>query len=136
MGTARVKLDVDTRFERPVYARLRRICAALPGVEETTAWGHPSFRVGGRTFCTFEIWRDRPTIAMKAAPAEVRRLSARLHFVATPYGRRVYVSRWLDVAINWRQLEALIERSYKLTATEKRSRPGTTKTRRARRDTT
>jgi predicted DNA-binding protein (MmcQ/YjbR family) len=110
---------MDTRFERPVYARLRRVCASLPGVEEGIAWGHPSFRVGGRTFCTFEILKTRPTIAMKASPADVKRLAVRDAFVVTPYGRSVYVSRWLDGSINWRQLEALIKRSYKITAKEK-----------------
>ncbi len=109
---------VDTRFERPVYARLRRLCLSLPGVEEGTAWGHPSFRVGGRTFCTFEILRERPTVAIKASPSDVERLAARPDFVVTPYGRSVYVTRWLDVAINWRQLEAFVKRSYKITARE------------------
>ena len=110
---------MDTRFERPVYARLRRVCLSLPGAEEGIAWGHPSFRVVGRTFCTFEILRGRPTIALKASPADVKRLSARDDFIVTPYGRSVYVSRWLDGSINWRQLETLVKRSFKITAKEK-----------------
>jgi predicted DNA-binding protein (MmcQ/YjbR family) len=113
---------VDTRFERPVYARLRRVCLSLAGAEEGIAWGHPSFRVGGRTFCTFEILKGRPTIAIKASPVDVKRLSALDDFVITPYGRGVYVSRWLDGGINWRQLEALVKRSYKITAKEKPAR--------------
>ena len=113
---------VDTRFERPIYARLRRVCLSLPGAEEGIAWGHPSFRVGGRTFCTFEILRGRPTIAMKASPADVKRLSVRDDFVVTPYGRGVYVSRWLDGSINWRQLETLVKRSFKITVKERPAR--------------
>lgn len=112
-------MDVDTRFERPIYARLRRVCLSLPDAEEGIAWGHPSFRINGRTFCTFEMLKGRPTIAMKASPADVKRLAAREEFLVTPYGRSVYVSRWLDGTINWRQLEALVKRSYKITAKEK-----------------
>jgi predicted DNA-binding protein (MmcQ/YjbR family) len=110
-----VRPPVDTRFERPVYARLRRFCLSLPDAEEGVAWGHPSFRVHGRTFCTFELLRGRPTIAMKASPADMKRLSQRDDFVVTPYGRSVYVSQWLDGSINWRRLEALVKRSYKIT---------------------
>ena len=117
-----MKPVADTRFERPVYARLRRLCLSLPGAEEGMGWGHPNFRVGGRAFCTFEILRGRPTIAMKASQADVKRLAARDEFAVTPYGRSVYVSRWLDVGINWRQLEALVKRSYRITANEIRSR--------------
>ena len=118
----RTQTVVDTRFERPVYARLRRVCVSLTDVEEGIAWGHPSFRVGGRTFCTFELLKGRPTIAMKASPADVKRLAASDEFIVTPYGRSVYVSRWLDGRINWRQLEALVKRSYKITAQEPQAR--------------
>ena len=111
---------IDTRFERPVYARLRRLCLSFPDAEEGVAWGHPSFRVAKRTFCTFEILRGRPTIAMKASPADVKRLSQLDDFVVTPYGRSVYVSQWLDGTINWRRLEALVKRSYKMTVSETR----------------
>jgi predicted DNA-binding protein (MmcQ/YjbR family) len=123
-----MKPPVDTRFERPVYARLRRLCLSLPDAEEGVAWGHPSFRVGTRTFCTFEILRGRPTIAMKASPADVKRLSQLDDFAVTPYGRSVYVSQWLDGAINWRRLEALVKRSYKLTAVELGRKGGTGRT--------
>ena len=55
---------------------------------------------------------------MKASPDDVTRLSRRDDFVVTPYGRSVYVSQWLDGAINWRRLEALVKRSYRITVTE------------------
>ena len=118
-----MRTPVDTRFERPVYARLRRLCLSLPDADEGLAWGHPNFRVNGRTFCTFEILRGRPTIAMKASPADVKRLSTRKDFIVTPYGRSVFVSQWLDGSINWRRLEALVKRSYKITTKEPRRRP-------------
>jgi predicted DNA-binding protein (MmcQ/YjbR family) len=117
-----VRPPVDTRFERPVYARLRRLCLSLPDAEEGVAWGHPSFRVKGRTFCTFELLRGRPTVAMKASPADVKRLAQRDDFIVTPYGRSVYVSQWLDGSINWRRLEALVKRSYKITVRARRAK--------------
>ncbi|HUK36025.1 MAG TPA: MmcQ/YjbR family DNA-binding protein [Vicinamibacterales bacterium] len=113
-----MRTPVDTRFERPVYARLRRLCLSFPDTDEAVAWGHPNFRVVGRTFCTFEILRGRPTVAMKASPADVKRLSQSDDFVVTPYGRSMFVSQWLDGAINWRRLETLVKRSYKLTTKE------------------
>jgi predicted DNA-binding protein (MmcQ/YjbR family) len=108
-----VNLPVDPRFERPVYARLRRLCQSLPETEEGVAWGHPNFRVRGRTFCAFEILKGRPSIALNGEQGDVKRLQGRKHFTVTPYGRGVYVSRWLDESINWSELERLLRRSYR-----------------------
>jgi hypothetical protein len=55
---------------------------------------------------------------MKASPPDVKHLSGKADFFITPYGRSVYVSQWLDGAINWRRLEALVKRSYKIAAKE------------------
>ena len=41
---------MDTRFERPVYARLRRLCVSLPGVEEGTSYRTPAWKVKGKLF--------------------------------------------------------------------------------------
>jgi predicted DNA-binding protein (MmcQ/YjbR family) len=35
------------------FERVRRICLALPEVEEKLAWSEPTFRVGGRVFLMF-----------------------------------------------------------------------------------
>ncbi|HXD75353.1 MAG TPA: MmcQ/YjbR family DNA-binding protein [Vicinamibacterales bacterium] len=106
---------VDSRYARPVFARLRRACLALPDTSEAVAWGHPVFRIGanGRTFCAFEILKERPTIALGVTPADAKRFAKKTHFTVTPYGRGAYVSRWLDVPINWRELETLLRRSYR-----------------------
>src|SRR5262245_16694213 len=98
------------------------MCLALPDAVEAVAWGHPNFRVAGRTFCALEILRGRPSIALKASSMDVKRLMRKKDFFGTPYGRQVYVSRWLDGRINWRELERLISRSYKLASAEKRPR--------------
>ncbi len=105
---------VDSRFERPVFARLRRMCLALPDTTEAVAWGHPNFRVAKKTFCALEILKGRPSVALGATSAEVKRLMKKKDFFGTPYGRLVYVSRWLDGDINWRELETLVKKSYRL----------------------
>ena len=105
---------VDARFERPVFARLRRVCLALPDTTEAIAWGHPVFKLGKKSYCALEILKGRPSVALGATPADVKRLMKKKDFFGTPYGRLVYVSRWLDGNINWRELETLVKRSYKL----------------------
>jgi predicted DNA-binding protein (MmcQ/YjbR family) len=114
-----VRPEVDARFERPVYARLRRVCQSLPEAEEGIAWGHPNFRVRGRTFCAFEILKGRPSIALNGSQDDVKRMKDKKHFTVTPYGRGVYVSRWLDESINWRELEGLVRRSYRYATAER-----------------
>lgn len=113
--------DVDARFSRPVFERLRRSCLALPDTTEAIAWGHPVFKVGKQSFCALEIVKGRPSVALSATTPEVRRLMKKKDFFGSPYGRLVYVSRWLDGAINWRELESLVKKSYRL-ATSKASR--------------
>ena len=113
--------DVDTRFTRPVFERLRRVCLALPDTVEAIAWGHPVFKVGKQSFCALEMVEGRPSVALSATTADVKRLMTKKDFFGTPYGRLVYVSRWLDGSINWRELEGLVKKSYGL-ATSKASR--------------
>ena len=105
---------IDERYTRPVFERLRRICLALPDTTEAIAWGHPVFKVRTKSYCALEILKDRPSVALGATTAEVKRLMKKKDFFGSPYGRMVYVSRWLDGTINWRELEALVKKSYRL----------------------
>jgi predicted DNA-binding protein (MmcQ/YjbR family) len=100
-------------FDRPLFARARRFCLALPEVQETLSWGHPNFRVRNRTFCAFELIGGRPSIAFRLPPADVEKALRREGFFATPYGRGRWASLWLDGAVNWREVQPLIERSYR-----------------------
>jgi predicted DNA-binding protein (MmcQ/YjbR family) len=81
-------------------------------VTEETAWDHPTFLAGTTTFCAFEIVRARPSVAFRLPPSTVARLVRRTHFFATPYGRGAWVSRWLDVDIDWREMAALVTDSH------------------------
>ena len=106
-------------FERPVFARARRLCLALPETIETSSWGHPNFRVGRKTFCAFEIVTGRPSIAFRLSRADVDRALRRKHFFATPYGRRVWASVWADGPVDWKAIQSLLRRSYRVVASKR-----------------
>ena len=108
--------DQDTRFTRPVFARLRRLCLSLPETRETASWGHPNFRAGRAIFCAFEIIDDRPSVAFRLSAADVDRMLRRRGFFATPYGRGLWVSAWLDDKIDWKLIAGLAETSYRSVA--------------------
>ena len=92
---------------------LRTLCGTLPGVEEAVAWGHPNFRSAGRTFAVFEVYRGRPTIAVKAELAEQEILVERFWFFRTPYvGKQGWVSAWVDGPAPWELLRVLISKAH------------------------
>lgn len=106
-------------FARPVFARVRRKCLALPESVETSSWGHPNFRAGKKTFCTFELVKGRPSVAFRLPPDDVERLLPGKQFFLTPYGRGQWVSAWLDEAVDRKLIEQLIESSYRTVATKR-----------------
>jgi predicted DNA-binding protein (MmcQ/YjbR family) len=107
-------------FDRPVFARVRRLCLAYPETTEKTAWGHPCFRAGKKMFCTFEMIGGRPSIAFRLPRAEVGRLLRRhSRVVASPYGRGIWISVWVDGPISRKLIESALDRSYRTVATKK-----------------
>ena len=105
-------------FDRPVFAHARKTCLALPETSETTSWGHPNFRAGKRTFCTFEIIGGRPSIAFKL-PADDPALRRRRDTFATPYGRGAWTSVWVDGVVDRAAIATLAECSYRGVATRR-----------------
>ena len=103
-------------FERPVFARVRRLCLALPETAETESWGHPNFRAGRKTFCTFEIVKARPSMAFRLSQNDVDRHRRQRGFFTTPYGRGLWVSVWVDRAVESSVVAALVEQSYRCVA--------------------
>ena len=98
-----------------VFQRLRGLCLSFPETSEVASWGHPNFRAGKRTFVTFERVHGRPSIAFRLDTMDVDVLLGRKHFFVTPYGRGQWVSLWAD-ALNWRLVDRLVRRSYRLVA--------------------
>ena len=73
------------RREPPMLTRLRRLCLSLPETTETASWGHPNFKVRGRTFAVYELYRGRPCLAVKAAPGMQQILIDDERIYRTPY---------------------------------------------------
>jgi predicted DNA-binding protein (MmcQ/YjbR family) len=96
--------------------RVRRLCLALPEARETTAWGHPVFKAGTKTFAAIEPVKGRPSIAFRLEPVDVDLLLQRAPFFVTPYGRGLWVSAWADAALDWALIGSLVERSYRTVA--------------------
>ena len=92
---------------------IRRLCRTLPGTVEVEAWGHPNFRVGGRTFAVFEIYKGRPCIAVSADREEQSFLVERFGFFKTPYiGNQGWVSAWVDQPAPFRIMRDLIAQAH------------------------
>ena len=106
--------------------RLRKICLALPSATEVEAWGAPTFRCG-KIFAMYASPSDhhgggRPGVWLKAA-AGVQELMIRdrpTRFFRPPYvGPSGWVGVWLDKNPPWREITALVEDSWRLTAPKK-----------------
>jgi predicted DNA-binding protein (MmcQ/YjbR family) len=110
------RTSADRLDARPVVQRLRRLCLALPETTERSSWGHPNFRAGKKTFAAFEMIQQRPSIAFRLPAPEVDNLLKHDGFFVTPYGRGLWVSRWVDGRFNWTQIEQLLHRSYRVVA--------------------
>ena len=106
-------------YDRRVFERARRFCLSLPESSEKMAWGHPAFKAGQRMFCAFEIIRERPSIAFRLQAKEAAAALEDVRCFASPYGRGLWVSVWVDGAVDWPQIEQLILRSYRTVATKR-----------------
>lgn len=77
---------------------LRQVCAELPGVEETWAWGHPNFAAGDppRHFACFERSKGAWVCAVRVGP-ELRDalLAEGAPYCPVPYDR---TGVWLGIA--------------------------------------
>jgi predicted DNA-binding protein (MmcQ/YjbR family) len=92
------------------------LCLALPETTEAASWGHPNFRAGKRTFVALERVSRRPSIAFHLDPVDIAFLLGRPHFFVTPYGRGQWVSVWADRRLDWRLVDRLVRRSYRVVA--------------------
>lgn len=109
-------------MEPKVFARVRKICMTYPEATEKSSWGHPNFRAGKKTFVTLEVWQGRPSIALRLEAEQVQELLGEPEFFATPYGRGLWVSRYLDGRPGWRGIRHLIDQSYQLVSPQVVSR--------------
>jgi hypothetical protein len=101
---------------KSVLVRLRRVCLALPETMEKETWDIPTFRVRDKIFAMAHdpgtVWCKAPrgvqTILVTAAPDR---------FFVPPYvGHKGWIGVRLDRKVDWTEVEALIRRSYRMTA--------------------
>jgi predicted DNA-binding protein (MmcQ/YjbR family) len=99
-----------------IFGHVRALCLSFPEASEVSAWGHPNFRVRRKAFVAFEQVQKRPSIAFRLDPLEVERLLERKAFFATPYGRGLWVSVWVDRAVSQALLDRLAQQAYRVVA--------------------
>lgn len=102
--------------ERQILVRLRKICLALPGAEETVTFGHPTFRVKGKTFSVLEEYHDELGICVKVEQELQGIFLNDPRFFRTPYaGKQGWVTlRVRATRLNWSEVKELVEGSYLL----------------------
>jgi len=100
-------------------ARLRAICMALPEAKERETWKTPTFRVRGKIFAMVSTHDGAPAEWCKAPPGAQAILigadSAR--FFRPPYvGHKGWIGVRLDAGVDWAEVDALVRRSWGMTA--------------------
>jgi predicted DNA-binding protein (MmcQ/YjbR family) len=101
------------RIEMTARQRLARLCLRLPDAIEVEAWGHPTFRVGKKTFAAFELIGGRPSIALHVGREQADILREDPRFFLTPYGRDEWISIWANGRVPWKIVESLLMESYR-----------------------
>jgi predicted DNA-binding protein (MmcQ/YjbR family) len=99
--------------------RLRAICLALPDTTEKKAWGDPTFRVRDKIFAMYKVGDGRKSFWCKAAPGGQQMLvdaDPDTFFVPPYVGHKGWIGMRLDIRLDWREVEAVVKRSYRLTA--------------------
>jgi predicted DNA-binding protein (MmcQ/YjbR family) len=103
--------------EATILKKLRVICLALPGASETTTFGHPTFRAGGKTFAVLEEYKGRLSVAFQVAPIHRDLFLKDARFYVTPYvGRYGWISLDVGGRVNWTEVRELVSESWRLAA--------------------
>jgi len=102
--------------EKKILRRLRKICLALPEAEETVSFGHPTFRVNGKTFCVFEEYKGELGICVKVELELQGIFLDDPRFFRTPYiGKHGWVTlRVYAARLKWSEVGELVKGSYLL----------------------
>jgi predicted DNA-binding protein (MmcQ/YjbR family) len=102
--------------EKEILARLRKICLALGGAEEAVTFGHPTFRVNGKTFCVLEEYKGELGICVKVEKELQGIFLDDPRFFRTPYvGKHGWVTlRVYAARLNWSEVNDLVKGSYLL----------------------
>ena len=103
----------------PIGARLRAICLALPEASEELMRRGPSYRVADKIFALERPWHDWRALWCKVpvGSREILLEAEPTRFFVPPYfGAKGWVGVHLDEKVDWREIEAVVRRSYRLVA--------------------
>ena len=100
--------------ETQVLKRLRKICLALADVDESTTFGHPTFRVKRKMFAVLEEYKGELGICMKVGKELQGIFLDDSRFFRTPYiGKHGWVTLKVYAArLNWAEVKGLVRGSY------------------------
>jgi hypothetical protein len=99
--------------------RLKALCLALPETSESVMKRGPTFRVGGKIFAWDRPWNDAPAVWLKVpkgAQAILIGADPERFFIPPFVGTKGWIGMTLAGRPDWREVEALVERSYRLIA--------------------
>src|SRR5262245_19243461 len=115
-----------------ILGKIRTICGRLPGSAETVSWGHPTFKVGGKTFAVVEMYKSELGLALKVEQSLLDLFLKDSRFFRTPYiGKRGWITLRMEAArLNWREIGELVKGSYHLVQPLKPSKTTATRPRR------
>ncbi len=102
-----------------ITERLRVACLALPEAEEKEAWGDATFRVRDKIFAMVKTGDGRISVWCKAPPGSQQVLvgaDPETFFVPPYVGPKGWVGMRLDSRPDWKEVSALVTRSYRLIA--------------------
>ena len=102
-----------------IGARLRAICLALPEAHEELMRRGPSYRVADKIFALERPWNGWLALWCKVphGAREIMLEAEPARFFIPPYfGPKGWIGVGLDDKADWREIEAFVRRSYRLTA--------------------
>jgi len=110
----------EARLSRAIIGeQLRAICLALPEAREEAMKRGPSYRIGDRIFA-LERPRNQSIALWCKVPEGTREFiiaaSPARFFVPPYFGAKGWIGLCLDPAADWREVQAFVRRSYRMTA--------------------
>jgi predicted DNA-binding protein (MmcQ/YjbR family) len=97
---------------RAALEKLRRICAAMGNCEERTSFGHPTFRVGGRSFAVIDHYSGTDCLWLLINPRRRSELLRASGWFASPYDPQQKALCYRLDEIDWRRIRPLIRASF------------------------
>ena len=104
----------------PILAKLRKLCLAIDGAEEVVSFGHPGWRVGGKGFAYYEVYKGELCIVFKTElPVQQALVQSSRFFVAPYVGKHGWVSLRCASRLDWKEIADLVRGSARLVAPKK-----------------